>query len=697
MSFFNITTEYSAWLVIPCLLLATAYAMLLYFHEKRHDFKKNTVRILFALRALAVFLISFLLLSPLVMTRSRTTEKPLIIVAQDNSQSPLFCKDSADIRMKYTGELSKLIADLKEDYDVKTFTFGEKVTEGENITFSEKHTDFSQLFDEIQARYANRNVGAVILASDGLYNKGSNPLYMSGKLKYPFYTIALGDTNIQKDLIISRVNYNRISYLGNIFPLEVIITADKCSGQKATLTVSKGNETIFTKTIDINNDGRYIETVQVQLEAKQAGMQHYRVHITPLDGEISLLNNVQDVFVEVLDGREKILLLAGAPHPDVSALKQSIETSKIYQVDDFIADNFTKPLKEYNLVILHQIPFKGKNNQVLLQNISDSKIPVLYIIGSLSDIIALNALKTGLTIKQAAGKYDEAAPTLANDFALFTVSDELKKISANLPAMMVPFGDYATGNSINVLMYQKIGSVQTQKPLLMFNTAAEPKTGLIAGEGLWKWRLNNYMQTGNQSAFNELVNKIIQYLSVKVDKGRFRVNNKNKFYENETVEFDAEVYNDSYELINGPEVTLTITNSENKSFPYTFTRTAHAYHIDAGVFPLGEYRFKAQVKVGTELMQKSGVFTVVPVNVESLNLVADHQLLFSLAEKSGGEMIYPGQLSEIPSLLKARDDIKSVTYSKKRFSDVVNLFWVFILITGLLGAEWFIRKRFGAY
>ncbi|HPB24721.1 MAG TPA: hypothetical protein PLE11_03085 [Bacteroidales bacterium] len=696
MSFFNLTTEYSLWLAIPCLLLGITYAMLLYFRGQKYDFKKSTLRTLFVLRTLAVFLIAFLLLSPLVMTRSRTTEKPLIILAQDNSQSPVFCKDSANIRTRYSDELRQLSSSLSDDYDVKTFTFGEKVTEGTAYTYDEKQTDFSLLFDEIQARYANRNIGAVILASDGLYNKGSNPLYLTGTMKYPFYTIALGDTNIQKDLIISRVNYNRISYLGNIFPLETVLKADKCAGQKVTLTITKGRETLFAKTIDINS-ARYLETLQFQLEAKEVGMQHYRVSVSTLEGEISLINNTQDVFVEVLDGREKILLLAGAPHPDVAALKQSIETSKIYQVDEFVADKFNKSIKEYNLAIVHQIPLKGKNYQALLNSLTENKIPVLYILGESSDMAAFNNLKTGLGIRQAAGKYDEAAPTVANDFALFTVSEELKKVSADFPALSVPFGEYLKSSSANVLMYQKIGSVQTQKPLVMFNTASEPKTGIVAGEGIWRWRMQNYLQTGNQTVFNELVHKIIQYLSVKVDKDRFRVNVKNKFYENEAVEFDAEVYNNSYELVNDPEVTLTITNSANKTFPFTFSRTAHAYHINAGIFPLGEYRFTAQAKAGSTRLQKTGVFTVVPVNIESLNLIADHQLMFSLAQKSNGKMLYPGQLSQIPGLLKGRDDVKSVTYTKKRFSDVVNLFWVFLIILALLSTEWFIRKRFGAY
>ena len=693
---FNISTEYSLWLAIPCLLLGVGYAAVLYFREKRYEFSKLTIRILAILRTISIFLISLLLLSPIVRMNTTTNEKPIIVVAQDNSQSLMFCKDSSDIRHKYTADLKQTIADLEKDYEVRTFSFGDKIRDNIVGDFNDKQTDFSQFFDDFNARFANRNIGAVIIASDGLYNKGSSPVYLAEQMKYPFYTIALGDTNVQKDVIVSRVNYNRISYLGNQFPLEIVVSANKCVGQKATLTVTKDKETLFTKTIDFNSP-RYIETIQVQLESKQVGMQHYHISLSPLQNEISYVNNYQDVFVEVLDGREKILILSGAPHPDIAALKQSIEMNKIYQVDDAIAENFDKPLDDYNLIILHQIPFKGKNQLGLIQNINKLKIPVLFIIGSSSDIATLNTLKTALMIKQAGGKFDEGAPTIANDFALFTISDELKKVSANFPALTVPFGDYNAGNSLNVLFYQKIGSIQTQKPLIMFNTASDSKLGLIAGEGIWKWRLNNFLQTGNQNAFNELINKIIQYLSVKVDKGRFRINAKNKFLENENVEFDAEVYNESFELINDPEVQLTITNSANKKFPFTFSRTNHAYHISAGVFPVDEYKFEAQVKVGGKPLTKAGLFTVVPVNVESLNLIADHQLLFTLANKHDGKMLYPSQLSQLPALLKARDDVKSISYSKKSFNDIVNLFWVFILIVLLLATEWFLRKRFGAY
>ena len=69
---------------------------------------------------------------------------------------------------------------LEEKYEVKTYTFGENLTEGNQIDYSKKITDLSNAFDEIGNKFYNRNVGALILASDGIFNQGSNPVYNSG-------------------------------------------------------------------------------------------------------------------------------------------------------------------------------------------------------------------------------------------------------------------------------------------------------------------------------------------------------------------------------------------------------------------------------------------------------------------------------------------------------------------------------------
>ena len=96
-------------------------------------------------------------------------------------------------------------------------------------------------------------------------------------------------------------------------------------------------------------------------------------------------------------------------------------------------------------------------------------------------------------------------------------------------------------------------------------------------------------------------------------------------------------------------------------------------------------------------MIEKGEFSVSPIQVEFVNTVADHQLLYNLARKHDGSMVYASNLADLLGLIGDRDDIKSVSYTQKRLKELINLKWVFFLLLILLSAEWFLRKRNGAY
>lgn len=172
---------------------------------------------------------------------------------------------------------------------------------------------------------------------------------------------------------------------------------------------------------------------------------------------------------------------------------------------------------------------------------------------------------------------------------------------------------------------------------------------------------------------------------------------KNNFSENEAVAIDAELYNDSYQLINAPEVNIVITDENKKNFPYAFTRTSNAYYLNAGSLPPGEYSYKASTTFAGKAFQKSGMFTVKLLNIESMNTVANHELLNNMAARHKGKMVYPQQLDQLEKLLAARDDMKTIAYTQKRYTDLVSFLPVLLLLLGLISAEWFVRKRNGSY
>ena len=216
-----IITEYPLWFLLFCFALGAIVTALLYYHNSKYNLSVWLTRLLTVTRFLLVSLLSFLLLSPLLKTSLRNVEKPVIIVAQDNSSSVLINKDSLFYKTTYKKNLEEFIAALREDFDVGVYSFGDKVKDTLNLKFTENSTNISAFFDEMQSRYTNRNVGAVVLASDGIYNKGKNPLYASSYASYPIYTMALGDTTVYRDIFISKINSNNFAYLGNKFPVEI--------------------------------------------------------------------------------------------------------------------------------------------------------------------------------------------------------------------------------------------------------------------------------------------------------------------------------------------------------------------------------------------------------------------------------------------------------------------------------------------
>jgi len=58
-------------------------------------------------------------------------------------------------------------------------------------------------------------------------------------------------------------------------------------------------------------------------------------------------------------------------------------------------------------------------------------------------------------------------------------------------------------------------------------------------------------------------------------------------------------------------------------------------------------------------------------------------------------MVYPNQINQLASLIKANDNVKTVVYQDKHYSDLIDIKWVFVLILALLSTEWFLRKREG--
>ncbi|MFM8433109.1 MAG: hypothetical protein ACKOA1_09960, partial [Bacteroidota bacterium] len=547
------------------------------------------------------------------------------------------------------------------------------------------------------ARYVNRNVGAVIVSTDGIYNKGGNPIYTPLAFKAPVHTVMLGDTVVRKDVLIASVNHNKVVYLGNSFPLEVVVDARQCSGSSLQLTVKDDSTTLVSRTLTVGGS-RYRTKVPVVLDAKKQGVMRLKVSVSTVAGEISELNNLRDVFIEVKSSREKILILGNAPHPDLGAMKDVLESTGNYEVDVRLAADFDGKPGDKQLIILHSLPSQDHQLEGFFNMIKSGSIPLLLVLGAQTDPVGLTKLNLGLTLQTVnPGKTNVVTPSLAPVFSLFNLDPKLPDHLVKFPPLQSPFGDYKLSGQGAVLLYQKIGSVTSQEPLLAFLHDNKLKTGFLCGEGFWRWPLMENAEFGEATSSRELLLKSVQFLSVKDDRSRFRVRVKNSFNENEPVVVDAELYNDNFELVNTPDVSFDLFDKDGKKFPFVFSRTERAYLLEAGFLLPGVYKYVATTSIGDRKERVAGEFSVAEVRAEQAETVADHALLSMWSDKTGGSSVLPAQIDRLTELLLADENVKSISYSRISMKDLVELKWFFFLLLLFLGGEWLIRKRSGSY
>ena len=695
----NLTFEYPAWFLILCALAGVAVALLLYFRERTFtDQPRGVVWGMGVLRALGYSLLAALLLSPLLRYLQTDRQEPVVVLAQDVSESVALETDTS----AYAANWRALRDELAARYQVVDYTFGADVRAGGPLSFTDKRTNLDAVLTEISDVYGTQNLGAVVLATDGIYNEGTNPAYRNFQLRAPVYTVGLGDTTRRRDLRVQRVFHNKIAYLDDRFSIQIDLSARNAAGSDTRLTVSRvgegGGTPLHSERIAIDaND--FFTTREVILDADRPGVQRYRISVTGISGEVSAANNRRDIFVDVLDARQKILLLAAAPHPDLTSLRQTLGKGQNNEVAIGYAGKFTGNVGDYDLVVLHQLPSAKQPVASVLDRLQSARVPTLFVLGEDAPSRSFNAAQDLLTLKTTAGtRGNSVSARMVPGFSLFTLSDELRQGLPQFPPLTAPFGEFTAGPGSATVVKQRIGRVDTDYPLIVVGESRGVRTGVIAGSGLWQWRLFDYLENGNHAFFDELVSQLTQYLTVQEDKRRFRVSlPENIFDENEAVRLDAELYNSSYELVNDPEANVTVTGPDGRDYPFTFTRTTNAYTLNAGTLPVGNYRYRATTTTGGETLAYDGRFSVQAVEVERYALEADHELLRQLSQRFGGELLFPAELTTLPARLEQGGTVRPVLFESVNTKSVVHLKWIFFVLLALFGAEWFMRRYFGGY
>jgi hypothetical protein len=692
MDNFKLLTQHSLWFIIFCLLAGLGYAYLLY--QKKSPWNKKTNYFLAGLRFLLVSILAFLLLGPLIKYFKNYTEKPTIVLAIDNSQSVALTSTPEELKSLKANllTLKEKLRDASIDVSVQTFDNSvtpEKLTE---LSFDYPSSNISSLLSDIQSNFENRNLAGVVLVSDGIYNQGVSPSF--NQYNFPVYTAGLGDTIPKTDINLKTVVYNKLSYRNNKFPIIAEVHNKGFTGQSTQINLKQGTKVIETKTIQFRSVSE-INKVEFYTSSSETGMQHYIVEVIPVKGEFTTRNNTAHAYIDIIENKEKILLVAASPHPDIKAIRAAVEKKENYEFRLYIPGITEFKEDKYDLYILHQLPDYTGTAKNILDRISKEGASALFIVGNQTNLNQFNNTNKIVNIVSLQGQKDLVTPSFNTGFDRFITESENQSVINNYPPLTVPYGEYNLKESADVLMYQKIGNTTSSRPLVL--ASADRKQAMIAGEGLWQWRQHEYLETQDNKVFDKFIGNLVQYLSAKEDKRKFRVYPiSNEFLITDQVFFETEIYNDLFEKVYEQKIDLKISDEEGKVTSYSFANGENNSRFEIKGLKQGIYKYSATTELGGKLEKSEGRFTIKELMLEALNTTADYEMLRQLSSKNNGRFVPVSQLNQLAEIIIASQP-KNILHTNEELVELVSLPWLFFLLLTLASTEWFMRKYRGGY
>jgi len=682
-------------MVLVALVVGVALAMVLYFRNRKQHYGKPLTIVLFALRTLIGAFVTILLFNPYIRQRVSVVEQPTVVLAHDNSASLVLSKDSVFFKAEYPEQYNGFRQALNEDFQVDEYLFGQEVRDFDQLDFSDQLTDLSSMLQAVNRLYYKRNVGAVVLFSDGVYNRGFEPLLLVEQFPFPIHTVVLGDTLSYPDLFVKDVHHNKKVSLGATFPVRVVVGARDCSGQKATLTLSEDGLVVANKTLEISSN-RFSKELDFMLEADRKGVKQIDIEIKGLKDETQRLNNVKRIFVEVQDQKFKILCLAEAPHPDLGAIKSVLNDD--CEMDFVFGRDEIPELSKYQLLLLHQVPSQQTDEEALLAQLEkNKKLPTLIVVGNATDVKALNKLQNAVELRRGVTNAMLDVKGFVNtSFGTFSLTDKLREQVGKYPPLAMPYLEMNLLLTHDDLLMQEIHGIKSGLPQMTF-VKGDRKMAFLFGTNVWRWRLYNYYQNHNNQVFDELFSKTLSYLLLSRDDGS-AVFCKEEYYSNEPVVMTAEIRNPSNELVTEADLSIAIVNKKTgETYEYLFSKREHDYELNAGILPEGIYTYRVQTTVAGNPVSITGTFAVVSMGIEAQQLTADIDRMRGLSAATNGKCYTVDQLPQLLQDLKADTRITSVEHHDVRFEDLIHSKWIFFVLVGLAAIEWLLRKMFGSY
>ncbi len=666
-------------LLILSVLVAAGLSYFQYYYKAKS--RSKTTLFLAFLRFLSVFGLLLLLINPIVSSTTYETIKTPLPIVVDNSSSITDLKANEAAKEVYEKLTSN--SDLKNKFDIQSYSFDSEFQSAETFDFKGTQTNIDAVAQNLKS--INKNLKfPTVLISDGNQTTGSDYVF-SFDSDNKVYPVAVGDTTTYLDLKINQINVNKYAFHKNKFPVEVFMQYAGNKSVTANFSISQGNNVLSKQSVTFS-PSKKAAVINVLLPADKSGLQIYTAKLSSSETEKNTYNNTKKFAVEIIDQKTEVAIISAINHPDLSALKRSIETNAQRKVT-VLKPNQINSLNNYNVLILYQ---PNATFKPVFDTNKNLKINTWIITGNDTDFGFLNQQQNQFEFRMSSQKEDYLAD-FSSDFNLFAMDNIGFE---NFPPLENPFGTISAKGTISELLSSRIRNVATNSPLFAFFDNQGKRNAFLFGENIWKWRAQSYVDKKSFEQFDVFIDKTIQFLTSNDARKSLIVNHERFYNSGDALEITAQYFNKNYEFDDKARLTIAVTNTKTKQVKrYDLLKTTNSFKVNLDGLNAGSYSFT--VKELNSNASYSSTFEILDFDIEKQFVNPDISKLKQLANQTKGAVFVPNQVDNLIKSLLENPDYKSIQKDVTKKTPLIDWYWLLLLIAASLGAEWFIRKYNG--
>ena len=707
------------WIVLGLLSLVAAF----YFYRRTNPPSPRWMRrLLFGMRSASLMLLLLALTEPMLTLNTVRSEKPVFVVLIDRSAS-MGLVDGRGSRRDALVQLLKgaPFGALGQQAQLEIFTFADDLTSWapmipDSLAPDGNATDIGRALKAARDRLQGRRVEGMLLFSDGANTLGGDPVSVVEGMGIPIHAVGIGDPTAARDIQVAGVFAGEMGYVGKPVSVEVTILSRGYKGMNVPILLADREKRLDEQMITLVGDGLE-QRVTLETTPKKPGRHTFQIVLPVQEGELSEGNNRRLFSVSVLEGKVRILLVAGRPSADLSFLRRSWERNEDFRVNtvvlkqrELVEVGEALRTSDTDLMALLDVPWKAMGNETareLVRAVREEGLGLLVIGGP-------HAFGTGGTVgspleellpwtmQSGRASYREGAfsPHLTPEGAHHPIprlSEDpvvLAQRWGELPPLLACNGIAEAKSWARVLaVHPTLRNARGPMPLVAVGGRDRGKVMGVAFSTFYRWDLMMWGIGKTNEASERFWSNAVRWLVTREADAPVRISTDKPIYRaGEPITFQGQVYDESYRPLPGAEVRVVFEEAGSERVVFLEDEGSGRYAgRTAGLRP-GEYAFRARASIAQRRIgEAEGVFTVGTYSLEFEHTGMNEPLLRRIAHRSGGAFYTPDTFGAI---------LKDVDLEKKQVAHVRKIrlwdWWgLFAGLVVLLCAEWTMRRRWG--